>query len=154
MRALGPRDAAQLVELGGMGIEIEGAGDQHVEIGVGRLARRRDQVGAGDGAEFGANEDAPPACSASFCRGRLHTSTRPVRPADVMARPAGEAGEGDAVFLMRLLDAGDACRFSRIIWAKSLTASSRPMATWLALRGFQQVDQIIVVVHAQRAVRD
>ena len=52
------RHAAELVELGGVGVEVEGAGDQHVEAGVARLARGGDEVGPGDGAELGADEDA------------------------------------------------------------------------------------------------
>ena len=39
-------DAAELVELGGVRLVVEGAGDQHVEAGVARLARGRDEVGA------------------------------------------------------------------------------------------------------------
>ena len=38
------RNAAELVEFGGVGLVVEGAGDQHVEIGVARLAGGRDQV--------------------------------------------------------------------------------------------------------------
>ncbi len=51
------RDAAELVELGGVGVVVEGAGDQHVEAGVAGLAGGGHQVGAGDGAELGADED-------------------------------------------------------------------------------------------------
>ena len=51
------RDAAELVELGGVGLVVEGAGDQHVEAGVAGLARGRDEVGARDGAELRADED-------------------------------------------------------------------------------------------------
>ena len=51
------RDAAELVELGGVGVVVEGAGDQHVEAGVARLARGGDEIGARDGAELGADED-------------------------------------------------------------------------------------------------
>ena len=51
-------DAAELVELGGVGVVVEGAGDQHVEAGVARLARGGDQIGARDGAELRADEDA------------------------------------------------------------------------------------------------
>ncbi len=58
IRALQDRDAAEAVELGGMGVEVEGAGDHHVEAGLGRLAGGGDEVGALDGAVFGADEDA------------------------------------------------------------------------------------------------
>ena len=50
-------DAAQLVELGGVRLVVEGAGDQHIEAGIARLARGGDEVGALHGAELGADED-------------------------------------------------------------------------------------------------
>ena len=52
------RHAAELVELGGMGVVVEGAGDQHVETCVACLARGGDEIGARDGAELRADEDA------------------------------------------------------------------------------------------------
>jgi hypothetical protein len=39
------RDAAELVELGGVGVVVEGAGDQHVEAGVAGFARGGHEVG-------------------------------------------------------------------------------------------------------------
>ena len=50
-------DAAELVELGGVGLVVEGAGDQHVEAGVAGLAGGGHQIGARDGAELRADED-------------------------------------------------------------------------------------------------
>ena len=50
-------DAAELAELGGVRLVVEGAGDQHIEAGVARLAGGGDEVGALDGAELGADED-------------------------------------------------------------------------------------------------
>jgi hypothetical protein len=50
-------DAAEFVELGGMGVEVEGAGDEDVEAGVGGFAGGGDEVGAGDGAELRADQD-------------------------------------------------------------------------------------------------
>ena len=50
-------DAAELVELRGVGLVVEGAGDQHVEVGVAGLAGGRHQIGALDGAELRADED-------------------------------------------------------------------------------------------------
>ena len=40
-----------------MGVEVEGAGDQHVEAGVDRLARGGDDVLPADRAVFGADQD-------------------------------------------------------------------------------------------------
>ena len=50
-------NAAELVEFGGVGVVVEGAGDQHVEVGVAGFAGGGNEIGAGDGAEFGADED-------------------------------------------------------------------------------------------------
>ena len=50
-------DATELAELGGVRFVVEGAGDQHIESGIARLASRSDEVGALHGAEFGADED-------------------------------------------------------------------------------------------------
>ena len=51
-------NAAQFAELRGVGVVVEGAGDQHVEVRVCGFAGGLHQIGAGDGAEFGADEDA------------------------------------------------------------------------------------------------
>ena len=51
------RDAPQPLELGGVGVVVEGAGDKHVELGVGGLAGGFHQVGARHGAKLGADED-------------------------------------------------------------------------------------------------
>ena len=50
-------NTAELGELRGVGLVVEGAGDQHVEPGIARLARSRDEVGTLDGAELGTDED-------------------------------------------------------------------------------------------------
>ena len=55
---------AQSFELGGVGLVVEGAGDEHVEIAVSGLAGGIDQVGAGHRAEFGSDEDSRPALHA------------------------------------------------------------------------------------------
>ena len=73
-------DAAELVELRGVGVVVEGAGDQHVEAGIAGFAGGGDQIGARDGAEFRADEDG----GALFCAARLRDSglrRRPGRPA-------------------------------------------------------------------------
>jgi hypothetical protein len=50
-------DAAELAELRGVRLVVEGAGDQHVEAGVAGLARGGDEIGALDGAELRTDED-------------------------------------------------------------------------------------------------
>ena len=57
---------AEALELGRVGFVVEGAGDQHVESAVGGLACGRDEVGAGDGAELGADEDGGAALDAGL----------------------------------------------------------------------------------------
>ena len=52
------RDRAELGELRRVGVVIERAGDQHLEARIARLAGRGHQIGPGDGAELGADEDA------------------------------------------------------------------------------------------------
>ena len=54
------RDAAELAELGGVSIVVEGAGDQHVEAGVAGLRAAWTRSGRRDGAELGPDEDARP----------------------------------------------------------------------------------------------
>ena len=95
-------DAAQLAELRGVRLVVEGAGDQHVEVGIARLARGRNQIGARDGAELRADEDGGAFLVARF---RVAFDVAPFG-ADEIARPGRERGEGDPVFLVRLLHAG------------------------------------------------
>ena len=45
-------DAAEFCELGGVRLIVEGAGDQHVKVGVAGLSGSSDQIGAGNGAEL------------------------------------------------------------------------------------------------------
>ena len=71
-------DAAELAELGGVRLVAERAGDQHVVVGIGGFAGGGDQVGAGDGAELGADEDA----RAAFCSGVRVTFDVPAFRAD------------------------------------------------------------------------
>ena len=92
------RDAAELAELGGVRLVVEGAGDQHVEPGVARLAGGRDEVGPLDGAELGADEDGGALLGVALEVAALG--------ADQLAGPGRERGEGDPVLLVRLLDAG------------------------------------------------
>ena len=82
-----------------MGVEVEGAGDQHVEAGVHRLARGGDDVLPADSAVFRADEDRGAALGAV-----LAFDERAAR-ADEGARPGRQALEGDAVALGLLLDA-------------------------------------------------
>ena len=92
------RNAAELVELRGVRLVVEGAGDQHIEAGIARLAGGSDKVSALDGAELRADED-----GGAFLGIAFHVAAF---GADQIAGPRGERGEGDPVFLVRLLHAG------------------------------------------------
>ena len=95
-------DAAEFVELGGVGVVVEGAGDEHVEAGIAGFAGGGDQIGAGDGAELGADEDG----GAFLLAGFFAAFDIAAFGADQIAGPRGERGEGDLVFLVGLLHTG------------------------------------------------
>ena len=95
------RDAAELVELRGVGVVVEGAGDQHVEAGIARFAGGRDQIRARDCAELGADEDRRALLFA--CAALLRVAAF---GADESPGHGVSDGESDLVFLVCLLDAG------------------------------------------------
>ena len=101
MRALEDGNAAEAIELRGVGLVVERAGNQHVETGVARLARRGHEVGAGHRAELLADED-----PGAPLRPRLSPAVDVAAlGADVRTGPRRDRGEGDAVLLVCLLDA-------------------------------------------------
>ena len=95
---------AELAEPGGVRLVADRARDEHVEVGVGGFGFTGGghRVGAGDGAELGADEDAVPA----FGAGARVTFEVAALGADEVPRPRGERGEGDTVLAVGLLDAG------------------------------------------------
>ena len=60
------RDAAEFVELGGHGVEVEGASDKNVESRIARFTSGQDEVLALDGTELGADHDSRAAFGVSF----------------------------------------------------------------------------------------
>jgi hypothetical protein len=80
------RDAAELVELGGVGVVVEGAGDQHVEAGVAGLAGGGDQVGRETVPNSGPMK-MPPAS-------RRRSAARPVPPGSGPRRRCRSPGQG------------------------------------------------------------
>jgi hypothetical protein len=90
--------AAELAELGGVGVVVEGAGHEHVEAGVPGFAGGGDQVSPLHGSELRADEDRGPAFGFAF----------QVLPfgAHVIAEPGGERVKDDLVLLVGLLHAG------------------------------------------------
>ena len=100
-----------LLNSGGVGLVVEGAGDQDVEVGVAGLAGGGDEIGAGDGAELRADEDGGALLGVAF-----HVAAF---GADQIAGPGRER-------VKAILSSLWACwtpavlRFSRIIWTKSL----------------------------------
>ena len=92
------RQRPELAQFRGMGIEVEPAGDQCIEAGVEGLAGGGGQIGAGDGAEFRADEDGGALLGAAVQIGPLG--------GDVFPGPAGDGGERNPVLLGRLLYPG------------------------------------------------
>ena len=82
-----------------MGVVAEGAGDEDIEACVSGFAGGGNEFWAGNGAEFGADED-----TGSFF-GIAIAFYITAFSADVVTRPAGDAGKGDFVFFMGLLNA-------------------------------------------------
>ena len=95
-------DAAQFAELRGVGVVVEGGGDQNVKVRVCGFSGGLHQIGTGDGAEFGTDEDA----GASLRAGVSIAFEVGSLGADEVAGPGSESREGDAVLFVRLLDAG------------------------------------------------
>ena len=136
------RDAAELAELGGVRLVAESAGDEHVEVGVGSFTGGGHQVGAGDGAELGADEDAGTAFGAGVrvnlrCSGLRRRSSR-------RAGPRGERGERDAVFAVGLLGAGRV----QVLQDRGREVVL-PVVDGL---GLEMIEQFVVLVDAERAM--
>ncbi|MHA3980570.1 hypothetical protein ACW9UR_23125 [Halovulum sp. GXIMD14794] len=89
------RDAAKLVELLRVSLEVEGASDDDVEAPIGGLAGAVDQVGAADGTVLGADEDRRSALGLAF-----HVAALGGNP---VAGPGRQAVEPDRVALVLLL---------------------------------------------------
>ena len=131
-------DAAQLVELGGVRLVVEGAGDEHIETGIARLAGGGDEVGALHGAELGADEDGGALLGVAFQVTAF--------AADQFAGPGGERGEGDLVLLVRLLHAGGLEVLQDHLRERLLGSV---FSAWV----LQRIDQLVVFVHTEHTVR-
>ena len=158
-------DAPQFVDLRGLGVVIKGAGDQHIEARIGRLAGRGEQVRPGHRAELRADKNrralscllrqglgaALRLIRAGLTRGIAAGGLRgvplaihPFR-ADQFARPEGQRNKIDLAVLMGLLHA------RRLeIFQNDLREVPRAFAL---LGGWRGVQQFIVRVHHQGAMR-
>src|SRR5208282_1039366 len=94
------RDFAQLVELGGMGIVVEGASDEDIEPSIASLLGGRYQIKARNGAELRTDEDR----CAFLCPGLSVAFGVFALSADKMARPRSNRRKCDLVLLVGLLD--------------------------------------------------
>ena len=96
-------DAAEFVELRGVGVVVEGAGDEHIKAAITGLTGSGNQIGAGNGTELRADED-----GCAFFRRQMSSFTFQITAfgADQIARPGGEGGKDNLVFLVGLLDPG------------------------------------------------
>ena len=117
---------------------------RHVEIRVAGLARGAHQIGAGDGAEFRADEDGGPLLGAGF---RVAFDVATLR-ADEIPGPGRQRGEADPVLLMGLLHPGHPQVLQDHLREGLLLALSRSRVGD-ALRG---VDQLVVLVDAEHPV--
>ncbi len=135
-------DASQLAELRGVRVVVESTGDEHVEAGVARLARRGNQVRAGDGAEFRPDEDRGPPLDG---RRAVAFHVAPLGR-DQLARPRRERGEDDARVLVRLLHA------RRLEVLEDHLRKRLPRGV-LGVAFRELVDRLVVLVHAEHAVR-
>ena len=135
-------DAPELAELRGVRVVVEGARDEHVETGVARLARGGNQVGAGDRAELRPDEDRGPPLDG---RRAVAFHVAPLGR-DQLARPRRERGEDDARVLVRLLHA------RRLEVLEDHLRKRLPRGV-LGVAFRELIDQLVVLVHAEHAVR-
>jgi len=131
-------DAAEFVEFSGVGLVVEGAGDEDIEACVARFPGGVYEVWTGHRAELGADEDTGAALGVAF-----HVAAF---GADEFARPAAEREELDAVFLVRLLDSGGFEVFEDHVLEGSHAGDGRCLlhAEW--------VDEAVVLIHTEHAV--
>ena len=105
------------------------------------------QIGAGDGSELGANENGGAFLHACLLIAfELSTFKITTFSADQITGPGGERGEGDLVILMRLLDAGGLEIFQDHLHEVAFFVV-------FALAFANSIDQLVVFIHAQHAVR-
>ena len=130
-------ERADLRQVGRMGIEAKGTGDEGVELRVRRFLRRRDQVHALHRAEFRPDEDRHPLRLVAFLVVALG--------AEIGAGPGDEGVEVDLIFLVGLLDAGRPEVFQ--------DQFREVLLRRVAQARFRQIDRIALLVDRQRTVR-
>ena len=148
------RHPPQALELGGVGVVVEGAGDEHVETAVGGLPRRLHQVGTRHRAELRPDEHRSPPLGTGWRvlvilrlaqDGRRGALDVPAVGADEPARPRRQRREADAVLPVGLLHAGA----PQVIQDDLAEVVARAVA--VAGLG-DAVDHVAVLVHAQHPV--
>ena len=125
-----------------MGFVGESTSYQEVKVGVRRLAGSLDEVGTGDSAKFGTNEDA----GAFLVAGVGVALDVSALGTDEVAGPRFDAGKRDAVLLMRLLDAGG----FEVLQDYGSEVLSFAVAEF---RVGEVVNQFVVLVNPKHAVR-
>lgn len=95
-------NAAELVELRGLCVVVEGAGNEDIEARVAGFPGGDDKVGTAHGAELRANEDVRSALRPLTVVAGLTLDVVALR-GNELAGPTANGGEGDLVFLVFLL---------------------------------------------------
>ena len=140
-------DATKFVEFAGVGVVVEGAGDEHVESGVGGLSGGGDQIGAGDCAKFGADENGSAALGATPIRsGGFQIATVGT---DQFTRPGGQGSEVDLAVLVGLLHSGSFEVFENDLGEVAFLAIAQTLIADFAGIG---VDEFVIFIHAQYTV--
>src|ERR1035438_3147083 len=121
-----------------MRIVVERAGNENIEVGITGLARGGNQIGAGDGSKLWPDEDGRPLLGSILLR-------ISALGADTVAGPRSDRGEGDLVFLVRLLYAAGLQRIENHLY-KVLCVSC------VNFRGAGRLKEFLPLIHGEDAM--
>jgi hypothetical protein len=134
-------NTTKAIEFSRMRIEIEGAGDDDIEVDLTSLLCGGNEIGTRDYTEFGTNEDR---CTAFLIP--LHIAAF---AADQFARPWRKRSERDAVFLVGLLDASRLEVFKDHL--REVACAFSPLCA-PAFNEIDRVDQAVVRINREHAM--
>src|ERR1700677_337762 len=122
-----------------MRVVVERAGNENIEVGVAGFTRGRNQIGTGDGAKLGADEDGRPLLG-SILLGI------PAFGTDAVAGPRSDRRESNLVFLVRLLHAAGLQRIENHL-DKVLRVSR------VNIRGSRCLEEVFILIHSKNTMR-